>query len=148
MKVSEVLSSKGRKIEMTLADTRLDAAARQLQESEVGSLLVRDNAGELVGILTERDLVVAMAKHADVACSLPVREVMSSARKCAPDDDLARVAARMTSERVRHFVVCQGDLLEGVISIGDVVKQRFDQCELEVGVLRDYARTGLAALSR
>ena len=62
---------------------------------------------------------------------------------CEKSDDLAHIMALMTHRRVRHVVVLEGDELEGIVSIGDVLKNQLDETELEVRVLRDYARASL-----
>ena len=142
MKVSEILKRKGERVETTESDATVAEAARVMKEKGIGSLVVCAGAGEMVGIVTERDIVHALADYGDRVIELPVSDLAEDPpTTCTPGDDVKRVMAVMTSRRVRHLPVVVGRELRGIVSIGDVVKHRLADTELEVNVLRDYTRT-------
>jgi CBS domain-containing protein len=120
----------------------LAAAAKLLSEHRVGALLIRGAGGRLAGILSERDIVRALSKHGAAALSLQVSEVMTrNVATCGEDDTIASIMEQMTDGKFRHMpVVTKGELV-GLVSIGDVVKQRVDEIEHESEALRDYIRT-------
>lgn len=148
MEVSEVLKhkSKNKTVEVTSPDVTIASASTALVERAIGSLVVCDDAKRVLGILTERDIVQGISDHGEAALTLKASELMSRAVICTPKVAVDQIMRVMTNERVRHLVVMVGDRIEGVVSIGDVVNSRLDQCELEVNVLRDYSRVrGVAA---
>ena len=105
----------------------------------IGALVVTDEAGRLAGIISERDIVRGLLTHGDELLKLPASELMTrSVKTCSPGDNIRDVMAKMTHSRVRHLPVLDGGRLCGIISIGDVVKNRLDELEMETGVLRDY----------
>lgn len=141
MKVRTILEKMGRRVETTSPEADASTAARHMSQMGIGSLVVCDGRGQVEGVLDERILVHAMARHGRMVLDLPVRRLMRNARiTCSPDHDLKQVMSLMTHERVRHVVVIDRGELVGVVSIGDVVKQRLEEMELEVNVLRDHAR--------
>ena len=96
-----------------------------------------DDAGVL-GIITERDIVHGLADRGSELLDMPVSFAMTrTPATCTPDDDIQTVMSRMTRQRVRHLPVVVEGRLEGIVSIGDVVKHRLDELELETNVLRD-----------
>jgi CBS domain-containing protein len=94
--------------------------------------------GKLVGFVSERDIVRAVRLHAGTFYELRVHDVMRPAATCDANDRVMEVMRRMTAERLRHLVVRDDDDIVGVISVGDIVKDRLEQLETETGVLRDY----------
>jgi CBS domain-containing protein len=93
---------------------------------------------EYLGIISERDIVRAFSQHGEPVASMQVKEIMTHGLiTVAPGDDLNRVMRLMTRHRVRHLPVLRNGKLAGIISIGDVVKRRLDDLELETNVLRD-----------
>ena len=97
----------------------------------------------LAGMISERDVVHAFAAHRGEAAEIKTAEVMThNVLTCRPEDSLTRVLGLMTRHRVRHLPVLEGGKLAGVISIGDAVKHRLDELELEASVLRDAYITG------
>ena len=92
------------------------------------------------GIVSERDLAYALAAHGSDLPALPVSKMMTKAVVvCSPEDTITHVMKLMTQLRVRHVPVKDGDKLVGIVSIGDVLKHRLDELELEANVMRDYA---------
>jgi len=140
MRIQSILDAKGSRVEAVDADMRVEDAARMLADLGIGSLVVREGA-VVAGILDERDIVYGLAKHGRAVFDLPVAEVMRREPvTCAPDQNLREVMALMTARRVRHVLVMGPLGPRGIVSIGDLVKYRLEEAELEVGVLRDYAR--------
>jgi CBS domain-containing protein len=92
----------------------------------------------VLGLISEREIVHAFARYGETVGSMPVKEIMPhGVTTVSPDESVNRVMNLMTRHRVRHMPVLSGGRLVGIISIGDVVKQRLDDLELETHVLRD-----------
>ena len=97
-----------------------------------------------MGLVSERDIVAAVARLGAEALSAEVKTVMTTpVLTCAPEHGIRSVIKTMTERRVRHLPVVEGGRLIGIISIGDVLKPRLDESELEMNVLRDIARASL-----
>jgi CBS domain-containing protein len=141
MFVKEVLQKKGSDVFTVQPRKLVDAAIAAMRERRIGSAVVVDRHGMIEGIISERDIVYGIARLGAEALRMPVASLMiAPPLTCTPDDDLTSVMRLMTRWRLRHVPVVIGDQLCGIISIGDVVKHRLDEIELEVNVLRDYAR--------
>jgi CBS domain-containing protein len=137
MKVEAVLAAKGRQVAIINPAATLATVAQRLRLEGIGSLVVLED-GRLAGMISERDIVHAFAAHRAEAAELKVADVMTRELvTCRPDDSLTRVLGLMTRHRVRHLPVLEGGRLAGLISIGDAVKHRLDELELEAAVLRD-----------
>jgi len=140
MRMQSILDAKGSRVEAIDTDVRVEDAARTIADLGIGSLVVREGA-VIAGILDERDIVYGLAKHGRAVFDLPVSEVMRrEPATCTPDQTLREVMTLMTARRVRHVLVMGPLGPSGIVSIGDLVKYRLQEAELEVGVLRDYAR--------
>lgn len=140
MRIQSILDAKGSRVEAIDAGVRIEDAARTLADRGIGSLVVCEGA-VIVGILDERDIVYGLAKHGPAVCGLPVAELMRrDPITCTPDQNVREVMALVTARRVRHVLVIGPLGPCGIVSIGDVVKHRLEEAELEVSVLRDYAR--------
>ena len=140
MRVRDVIAKKGRG-EVIQVDpaTEVAVAAKLLIDRTIGGLAVMRPDGQLVGFLSERDIVRALHHGFESVRRLPVEALMTRpAPTCQADDDLGVVMRRMNRDRLRHVVVCEGDRVIGILSVGDLVKQRLEELELETGVLRDY----------
>ena len=120
----------------------LSAAAQVLARHRIGALVIRGAGGRLAGILSERDIVRALAEHGAAALGLPVGQTMTrEVETCGEDDTVAAIMERMTTGKFRHMPVLRNGKLAGLISIGDVVKQRVEEIERESEAMRDYIRT-------
>lgn len=114
------------------------AALATLAEHNIGALLVVDDGG-LRGILSERDVVRRLAVAGAGALEEPVSELMTAdVVTCSPRDAVDAIAETMTSRRIRHMPVLDGDELVGIVSIGDVVLSRIRQLEQDRGQLEQY----------
>ncbi len=141
--VADVLNHKGRTIVSILPSETIETAARLLTDKRIGAVVVRDRRGKLIGILSERDIVRAVALRGADAMEYTVEDLMTkSVKTCRPSDTVKDVMQTMTLRRHRHMPVCDdaGDLV-GVVSIGDAVKARLDEQAHEVAVLKDLALT-------
>lgn len=137
MNVGAVLAVKGTKVLTVEPQATLATVAQRLRLERVGALVVVDE-GKVLGMISERDVVHAFAAHRTEAAETKVAEVMTrNIVTCRPDDSLTRVLGLMTRHRVRHLPVLEGGRLSGLISIGDAVKHRLDELEMEAAVLRD-----------
>lgn len=142
MHVSSILKTKGNRVETTRPETTVADIVKTLTEKSIGALVVCDPKGKTMGIISERDLVHAMAEHGAAVLSKTVGELMTpDVVSCSPEDDLKHVMEMMTVRRFRHMPVMVDGELKGLVSIGDVVKYRLEEQELEVNVLKDYVRS-------
>jgi CBS domain-containing protein len=144
MRVRELVKGKGSGAITVSPDTDLGTAARLLMQHNIGGLPVVRADGTLVGLLAERDLVRAVDRSSTSIRHVPVERFMRVPPTCAGDDTLREVMARMTRDRLRHLVVVDDGRISGVLSVGDLVKQRFEELQTEAGVLRDYVAAGRA----
>lgn len=120
----------------------LATAAKLLAKYRIGAVLIRGPGDHLAGILSERDIVRAMAEHGADALAMPVGQVMTrNVATCGEEDSCASLMERMTEGKFRHLPVMTKGKLIGIISIGDVVKQRVDEVERDAEAMRDYIRT-------
>jgi len=138
MNVAAILSAKGNTVEVVGPDTPMTVAVHRMSMRGIGSLVVTGPDDELIGVVGERDVVRAIDHHGARFEELRVRDVVNqSVATCAVNDDLSEVMRRMTATRSRHMPVLEDSKVVGLISIGDVVKHRLGELELETHVLRD-----------
>ena len=137
MSIREILAHKGSDVLYIRAGALVKAAAGEMRQHNVASLVVKQN-DRIVGILSEHDIVNAIARSGDSALSMPVESVLSRILiTIAPEDSIKHAMRLMTHHRVRHLLVIDNGNLVGIVSGGDVVKSRFEELELESNVLRD-----------
>jgi len=144
-RVQELLKSKSAELTTVSPDEEIAAAVRLLQRHEIGGLPVVDATGSLVGFLGERDVIRALDRNGGAVRDLTVSRFMQPPPTCSSTDAIQDIMRRMTRERARHLVVMEGGRIAGIVSVGDIVKHRLDQLELEAGVLRDYVVAQRAA---
>lgn len=141
MKVEEILKAKGRAVETIEPGASMaEAVGRLIGPPQIGALVICDEEGQrpIAGTLTERDIIRALGKYGAKLLTMRVADVMSrNVPVCAPQDSIARLMQQMTTSRYRHLPVVQQGKLVGLVSIGDVVKARVADMELETGLLRD-----------
>jgi CBS domain-containing protein len=140
MQVRELIQKKRVPEVITLPlSADLATAAGLLMRHNIGGLPVVKADGQLVGFVSERDIVRAVDHTGDGIRQIPVKAFMRSpAPICTADELLNTVMTRMNRERLRHLVVVDGERVAGVLSVGDLVKHRISELETETGVLRDY----------
>jgi CBS domain-containing protein len=138
MKVASILRAKGLHVETVAPDAQLRTVAWNLRSRAIGALVVVDGEGAILGVIAERDIVHALAEHGANVLTLRAAQVMNRAIvTCTAEDSITSVMAQMTRQRIRHVVVVQEGRLHGIVSIGDVVKHRLDELQLETNVLRE-----------
>ena len=143
MLVSQILKSKGDMVFTATPNETLGAAAALLHARRVGAMVVMDASDHVAGILSERDVVRAVAEGGAAALSKPVSDFMSSEVVFAdPGESVDALLARMTDRRIRHLPVCKGKRLVGIVSIGDLVKHKIAETEEEAQHLKNYIAAG------
>ena len=140
MQVRHILQEKGRNVIAIAETVTVAEAAQTLSEKRIGVVLIRDSKNPFVGILSERDVVRAIAKDGAGALSRAVSSYMTrNVATCGETDTVEDLMEMMTRGRFRHVPVLDGDkMLCGLISIGDVVKSRIAETLNEANSLRDY----------
>jgi CBS domain-containing protein len=119
----------------------LTAAVKLLAERRIGAVVILGADHRVVGILSERDIVRVLAEHGPTVLNEPVGQVMTrDVKTCSEDDTVESLMGRMTAGKFRHMPVVEQGKLIGVVSIGDVVKNRVEEIEHEAAALRDYIR--------
>lgn len=144
MIVRTILKAKtSNEVATTVAEQTVADAAKLLHQRRIGALLVLDGTENIVGIISERDIVRGLALHGSKADALKVQDLMTSAvLVCSPEDPLEKLMGIMTNNRIRHLPVVDHGKLVGIITIGDVVKARLDDAAMQVDSLREYVMTG------
>jgi CBS domain-containing protein len=139
MNVETILRTKGRAVATIRPEETIGAAVAQLISRNIGALVVSQDGESVDGIISERDVVHALANQGADLLSLKVAEVMTRpVVTCDPADSVEQLMAEMTNRRIRHFPVVQDGRLCGIVSIGDVVKNRLDEVEFEARSLRSF----------
>jgi CBS domain-containing protein len=141
MVIADVLRVKGPGVVRAGATESVRAAVARLAEKRIGAVVVEDQWMRPVGVFSERDFIRAVAANGAAALELEVRELMSAPIiSCRSADRVDAVLATMTTRKIRHVPVIDGDQLVGIVSIGDLVMHRLDEKELEANVLLDITR--------
>ena len=138
MKVASILKAKGAHVVTVRPNETIQHAAAKLRLEGVGALIVSHDGVTLDGIITERDITKGFADHGADLASKHVRDLMEAGvLTCKPEDGIADVARLMTNRRLRHLPVRDGSNLAGIVSVGDILKYRLDEVELEARVMQD-----------
>ena len=142
MYVAEILRAKGAEVVTIVQTETVEAAAKVLREKKFGSLTVRDRSGKLAGIITERDIIRAVADKGASGLTYKVEDFMTrEVRTCKTSASIKEVMELMALRRIRHVPVVENGELLGMISSNDVVKYRLEERAAEVAVMRDVARS-------
>lgn len=142
MTVALILAAKGRDVVTIDPAATLAEATRLLAEKRIGAVLILGADRRLVGIISERDIVRALAAGGAAALEGPVSKMMTRrVETCSEGEAVASIMERMTEGKFRHMPVIDQGRLVGMVSIGDVVKHRLHQMETESGAMRDYIMT-------
>lgn len=138
MLVSDILRSKGTTVKMVRSYDSVMSCAQRLKTERVGALVVSDDGRSLDGIISERDIAYGLATHGGDLHQVTVRDLMTKAvTTCAPRDSILNAMGVMTRRRVRHLPVLDGAKIVGILSIGDVLKHRLEEMQMEANVLHD-----------
>jgi CBS domain-containing protein len=138
-RVSDVLKEKGHHLVTVAPEETVASVARILTHNRIGAVPVTEQPGRLAGIISERDIIRGISEHGETALTLPAASLMTrEVRTCSPGDAIVELMEVMTNQRIRHLPVLQDGSLQGIISIGDVVKQRLAEAQFELEQLRRY----------
>jgi CBS domain-containing protein len=141
-KVSSVLKHKGHDVVTVAPDQTVTAVVKVLAQHRIGAVPVVNEKGQIIGIISERDIIRGMAEHADAVLKLAADKLMTrDVETCAFEDQLVDLMEVMTRQRIRHLPVIHEGALHGIVSIGDVVKQRLEEVQSEAEELRNYIRS-------
>jgi CBS domain-containing protein len=142
MTVARILAKKGRNVATTTQDATLREISVELARRHIGALVVVDANDSILGIISERDVVAAIADRGTDALADPAALHMTKNPKVASEDDtIFSTMETMTIQRFRHMPVIDKGRLSGLVSIGDVVKYRIEEIEYERQALRNYIAT-------
>lgn len=143
MNVARILKDKGRSVVTASPDTPVSRVVETLAAERIGALVVCGEDRYVKGIASERDIVRILAANGAAVLDQPVSLYMTKdVMTCAESDTVDWLMEEMTSHRFRHMPVVEGGRLVGIVSIGDVVKQRLAEAELEAASMREYIATG------
>ena len=141
MTIATILQGKGYEVVQLESTASVQEAANLLSERRIGCVPVVD-AGQVVGILSERDIVRSVGSVGPAVLSRPVSDVMTSpAMTIPPHTEVMTALSMMSRRRIRHLPVLDGDAMVGFVSIGDSVKYRIDKIEAEASAMRDYIQS-------
>lgn len=139
MTVAAILARKGRNVLTVPVETTINEVIRILAERRIGAVVVADSFSRILGIVSERDVVRALASTGPDGLGRTVAAIMTTkVTTCADHDTINEVMQRMTEGRFRHLPVVEDGRIAGIISIGDVVKARIEQVEREADEMRTY----------
>ena len=139
MQVKVILKNKGRTVETIQATALVSDVIDRLKSKRIGVLVVSQTGSDIVGIVSERDIVSGLAEQGPSLLDQRVETIMTrEVKTCTPDDTIISVMELMTDRRIRHIPVLRDGVLAGIVSIGDAVKFRLQELETEASHLRDY----------
>jgi CBS domain-containing protein len=139
MYVENILKQKGSEVYTVSPETTITELAHELVEHRIGAAVVVDGDGAVVGVISERDIVYCIAERGGGCLKRKVADLMTAkVITCAPETSIDKVMSQMTERRIRHLPVIDDGRLAGIVSIGDVVKDRIASAEREISLLRSY----------
>lgn len=139
MSVKQILDHKGREVVTVTPTMGTEEASRFLADNNIGAVVVLDAKGKIAGILSERDIVRAVAAKGANALKSPISAIMTKkVTTCGESHSIHQVMEMMTDGRFRHLPVEHGGKLGGIISIGDVVRRRIEDVEREAAEIKAY----------
>ena len=143
MRISDILRGKGEQVVTVTPDTTVERLLAVLAEHSIGAAVVSREGSTVEGIVSERDIVRALAARGAAVLGEPVTAIHTAqVQTIAPDAALADVERLMTERRFRHVPVVVDGRLRGIVSIGDLVKNRLDEVEFEANSLRSFIAGG------
>ncbi|MET0336347.1 MAG: CBS domain-containing protein [Caulobacter sp.] len=143
MLVSQILKTKGAEVFAANQTNTVAVAAALLHERRIGAVVIIDDAGDVAGILSERDIVRLLAQEGADALQRPISSCMTRDVLFAkPSETIDSLLSRMTDRRIRHLPVVEGGKLAGIVSIGDLVKSKIAETQAEAEGLKAYISAG------
>lgn len=144
MHISEILKKKSSQVITIHPQASVREAVRLFRERKIGAVPVINPGPEVIGLLTERDVLHGIADHGDAALDMEVQQLMTrDVYTCVPEDVYHHVMRLMSDRHVRHVLVVVDGQLKGIVSIGDMMRNQLDENQLEINVMRDYTRLRL-----
>jgi CBS domain-containing protein len=141
MTIAAILKDKGTEVATIAGDANVAQAVALLGERRIGALPVLES-GEVVGIISERDVIYCLRTNGPEVLDWPVSRVMTAPAITADSDTpVLSALALMTQRRIRHLPVVAGERLAGIVSIGDLVKHRMERIEAEAEAMRSYIQS-------
>ena len=138
MKVGAILRQKGSRVVTVRPESKIDTVVHRMRLERIGAVVVSADGRTLAGVLSERDILRALAEHGAALLALTAADVVTrNVVTCGAEELVQSAMVKMTHGRFRHMPVIEGGRLAGIISIGDAVKSRLEEVELEANVLRD-----------
>jgi CBS domain-containing protein len=141
--LTDILNGKSKEIITAPASARMSAVISLMSTHRVGAVGITDPAGRITALVEEKAIVSGCARHGAAFLDHPVSQHAVAPPTCALSDSVSKVMRRMTEGRARHLLVMDGAAIAGLVSIGDVVKARMRNADLEALVLRDIAQARL-----
>lgn len=139
MHVKAILDQKGRSVVMMTASQSVQEAVKLLGEKRIGALLIASNEENLNGILSERDIIKAIALQGEAALLLPIEKIMTHhVITASEEEEVLSLLDKMTKGRFRHIPIMRGNEIRGMVSIGDIVKARLEEMAQEQTHLKNY----------
>ena len=139
MNVETILRNKGNRVATIRSDATVAEAVDILNRERIGAIVVSADGTGVDGILSERDVVIALAEDGGDLLSRAVGDIMTrTVITCDPSATVEELMAEMTNRRIRHFPVVADGRLCGIVSIGDLVKNRLDEVEFEASSMRSF----------
>ena len=143
MKVEQILDQKGTAVEAIARGSSLKDAVKVLGEKNIGAVVVTESDGTVCGILSERDVVKQLSAAGDTLLTGSIESMMTkNVYTCTRQDTVNDLMELMTEKRIRHLPVVEDGKLTGIVSIGDVVKRKIEETEVEAATLREYIAAG------
>jgi len=139
MTVAVILKHKGAKVETVRPSATVQQVSDLLASKKIGAVVVSGTGSDVIGVVSERDIVQAIAQHGARALDRSIDDIMTrDVVTCRPTDSSYELMEVMTRGRFRHVPVVEGGKLIGIVSIGDIVKRRIEDADLERVAMRDY----------
>ena len=143
MNVAAILHDKGRDVLTVGHDTLIIEVAKLIDKNRIGSVVIVNENNQLAGIVTERDIVKDISRRGCDCLDQPVSSCMTNeVVTCTEADTVEYLMEKMTTQRFRHLPVVENNVLLGIVSIGDVVKQRVAEADMEANAMREYIAMG------
>jgi len=138
MKVADILKAKGHRVATMRPESAIDTVIHRMRLDRIGAIVISRDGSTIEGILSERDIVYGLVEHGTGLLKMTAADVMThEVITCRLQDTIKDVMSKMTHRRIRHVPVVEDGELAGIVSIGDVVKHRLEEAELEATVLRE-----------
>lgn len=142
MTIAAVLARKGNEVVMADESMSIRDVVGLLHQRSIGAVLITNESSDVIGVLSERDVIHGLATHGPALLDMPARTIMTSpVITCRPTDSVRQVLTLITERRFRHVPVVEDGRLVGLVSIGDLVKRRIEDVEQEAEALKSYIAT-------